>query len=91
MPLSGLFFPALCSARVEGPVWLTGGAYGPEGGLLATVAVVAGTLYVLCTKRIYLSEEMRQLISLRRVPEAERLGLGLDFGKRDEAGEDAPK
>jgi membrane protease YdiL (CAAX protease family) len=31
----------------SGPEWLTGGAFGPEGGALATLALVGGTWYVL--------------------------------------------
>lgn len=31
----------------SGPVWLTGGEFGPEGGVLATVAIVLCTGYVL--------------------------------------------
>jgi hypothetical protein len=30
-----------------GPVWVTGGAFGPEGGVLATVALIVGTWYIL--------------------------------------------
>ncbi len=36
LPVSGLTVPAsVLTARVRGPIWLTGGEYGPEGGLLA--------------------------------------------------------
>ena len=30
----------------NGPSWLTGGAFGPEGGALATVVLIAGTLLI---------------------------------------------
>lgn len=34
------------SAIVNGPVWLTGGTFGPEGGALATVILILGTLLI---------------------------------------------
>ncbi len=92
LPLSGLDFPAtLLRTRVAGAVWLTGGAYGPEGGFLATAAIMAATLYVLLSKRIYLTEDMRRLTSSEIPPDSQPLGLGLDFVKDDGAGEDKPK
>jgi uncharacterized protein len=40
LPMSGLtLFAALWHTRVRGPHWMTGGAYGIEGGALATVAI----------------------------------------------------
>jgi hypothetical protein len=46
---SGLEFAdnQLWSAVQQGPDWITGGAFGPEGGVLAAVALLAGTWYVL--------------------------------------------
>ena len=92
LPLSGLDFPVtLLRARVGGAVWLTGGAYGPEGGLLASAAIVAATLYVLFSKRICLTEDMRRLTSSELPPASQPFGLGLDFAKGDGAAEDEPK
>jgi len=34
--LSGLELPSLASVRLDGPSWLTGGAFGPEGSVLTT-------------------------------------------------------
>ncbi len=91
LPLSGLDFPlTLFRARAQGAPWLTGGAYGPEGGLLATAAIAAATLYVLCSKRIYVSEGMRQLVLSPPAADAP-LSLGLASAPRDEPGEDDPK
>ncbi len=51
-PTSGIEFAEfkLFGTVVTGPEWLTGGAFGPEGGALATVAVVSCTFYVLKAK-----------------------------------------
>ncbi|MHB2015906.1 MAG: CPBP family intramembrane glutamic endopeptidase [Candidatus Xenobia bacterium] len=46
LTVSGEHFPqlALFSARINAPDWLSGGAYGPEAGLAATVVLILGTL-----------------------------------------------
>jgi membrane protease YdiL (CAAX protease family) len=42
-PVSGLPFPIpWINYQPGGPAWLTGGSFGPEGGLLATVTILAG-------------------------------------------------
>lgn len=48
-PTSGNTFAdhRLWNATVQGPEWLTGGAFGPEGGVLTTLALILGTWYVL--------------------------------------------
>ncbi len=61
-PVSGLVFPRpILAASVHGPVWLTGGAYGPEGSILTLGIILAGTVYFLLTRRIYITPEMREL------------------------------
>ncbi|HXZ80494.1 MAG TPA: type II CAAX endopeptidase family protein [Terriglobales bacterium] len=48
LPVSGLTdFAVIGVGRVAGPQWLTGGSYGPEGGVLATIAIFIGLLFVL--------------------------------------------
>jgi hypothetical protein len=71
LPVSGLALPGtFLTTRVQGPIWLTGGSYGPEGGLLATGGIVALTVYVSAAKSIYTSEEMKALVfSPSRWPE----------------------
>ena len=50
-PTSGFAFAErrLFLSEQSGPVWLTGGEFGPEGGVLATIALVAATWYILKT------------------------------------------
>lgn len=63
LPVSGLTtFSSVLAAHVHGPTWLTGGEYGPEGGLVATGAILAGTAYISLSKRIYTTEEMSALV-----------------------------
>ena len=71
---STVVYAALCGGLFLnwGPLWLlavwragqgaAGGAYGPEGGLLATGAILAVTVYLAFTKSIYTSEEMKALV-----------------------------
>jgi hypothetical protein len=52
-PTSGIVVQdrALLTAAVHEPHWWTGGAFGPEGGLAATVIVMATLWYVLVAGR----------------------------------------
>jgi hypothetical protein len=62
LPVSGYHLPGLFRPGVSGAAWLTGAAYGPEGGLLATGVIVAATGYLLVSERIHMSEEMRAML-----------------------------
>ncbi|PLX31562.1 MAG: hypothetical protein C0600_05295 [Ignavibacteria bacterium] len=42
-PVSGVFERSVFITEYSGPDWLTGGSFGPEGGLLATAVLIAGT------------------------------------------------
>jgi membrane protease YdiL (CAAX protease family) len=59
----------------QGPDWITGATFGPEGGALATLALVAGTWYVLKSRFVVVPEGIVTLDSLEDVllrrPEAE--------------------
>lgn len=41
-----LFTPNVFSSHETGAVWWTGGAYGPEGGAVSTVVLIAGILWL---------------------------------------------
>jgi membrane protease YdiL (CAAX protease family) len=63
LPLSGYTFStSLLKAQVHGAAWLTGSDYGPEGGLLSTVAVVGAGIFLFLSARIRMSERMRELV-----------------------------
>ena len=51
-PTSGIAFAdqRLLSTVTTGPDWITGGAFGPEGSVLATLALIGGTWYILKSK-----------------------------------------
>ena len=63
LPVSGIQFPvSLLHAEVGGREWLTGGSYGPEGGVLALVSILLATGYLALSRRIYMSEETKALV-----------------------------
>jgi len=63
LPVSGIVVPeSLLRADPRGAVWLTGGAYGPEAGLLATAIIFAVTVYLLFSRSIYIREDTKKLV-----------------------------
>jgi membrane protease YdiL (CAAX protease family) len=55
LPVSGLNTPDhLFTVHQVGPEWLTGGAFGPEGGALATAVLTIGTVYIASTRSIWI-------------------------------------
>lgn len=53
----------LLRASDLGPAWLTGGAYGLEGGAACTIALVVSIVFIWRTKLISATDEMRELTS----------------------------
>lgn len=65
LPVSGLTLskhPVL-QAFDHGPAWLTGGSYGPEGGLCCTVALLLSTLFIWRTRLVSPTADMKRLTS----------------------------
>lgn len=61
LPVSGLAFETpLYDAVVTGPDWATGGAFGPEGGVGASVALVIAVLAVAAVPGLGITKEMRE-------------------------------
>ena len=53
-PVSGYSFQVPVVEYTPGPhAWVDGGVFGPEGGVVATVALMAGTFYLLTRKRAF--------------------------------------
>ena len=52
LPVSGINqFAVIVKSRATGPAWLLGGGYGIEGGMLGTMVILLGLIYVLlCVK-----------------------------------------
>ena len=80
LPLSGISFPvSLLRAEVTGSVTLTGGAYGPEAGLLATGVIVLATGYLAVSRSIYASDDTQALVvGPAKIPEPEAAKLNLE-------------
>lgn len=51
----------LYTARETGPDWITGGSFGPEAGIAASVAIAAGTVWMWRTRLLRESPRMREL------------------------------
>jgi membrane protease YdiL (CAAX protease family) len=63
LPVSGITSLArapLLRAADAGPAWLTGGAYGIEGGAACTIALLAATAFVWRTKFLQADEELKR-------------------------------
>ncbi len=58
-PVSGILFSKyqLGVLRQSGPVWLTGGSFGPEGGALATLMLVGAAVFIYYSDWIRLSDD----------------------------------
>ena len=61
-PVSGFVLDVpLYTARETGPDWITGGPFGPEAGLVASLFIVLGTVWMWRTPRLGESPRMREL------------------------------
>jgi len=61
-PVSGIVKDMpLYTARETGPDWVTGGSFGPEAGIAASLTIAAGAVWMWRTRRLGESPRMRQL------------------------------
>lgn len=65
LPVSGIVFTrnTVLHGVDHGPAWLTGGAYGIEGGIAATAALIVSTLFIWRTRLVAPTEELWKLTS----------------------------
>lgn len=65
-PTSGIAFESFRSVSLiqSGPEWITGGGFGPEGGILASVALIASTWYILKSDSVRIPEGIITLDSV---------------------------
>lgn len=59
LPVSGVRLSSLRDLGVGGPRWLTGGEFGPEGGILVTIAIIAAAVFTGTTPRLGISPSIR--------------------------------
>lgn len=79
LPVSGLKFvqhPVLLSTS-EAPLWLTGGSYGCEGGVTATVVLVITTLVIWKAKWLGVAPAMQAALAAHTPEAQETVTLGL--------------
>jgi len=89
LPVSGYkFYPSLLEVRVHGATWLTGSNYGPEGGVLSTVAFVGAGICLFLSPRIRISERMKELVFGPSLDTAGNAAVHLSLGPGP--GEDGP-
>lgn len=66
LPVSGINdlapYPLLRGTDL-GPAWLTGGSYGIEGGLACTITLIVSTIFILRTRLVNATPEMKTLTS----------------------------
>jgi membrane protease YdiL (CAAX protease family) len=80
LPVSGgqITSNPLFNATDIGPAWLTGGAYGIEGGVACTVALVLSTFFLWWTPGLYATPELKTLTSAEN-PDGDRSFLAADL------------
>lgn len=82
IPISGIRIPQhpVLLTSSGGPVWLTGGSYGSEGGAAATVALIIATVVIWRARWLRVSPEMNLALSERAPNRESSISLGLSSG-----------
>lgn len=69
LPISGIHvFSPVIEANARGPFWMTGGAYGPEGGFLALPVLLVGIVILFKVTRSYAWQYAQPVIVPGGVP-----------------------
>jgi hypothetical protein len=89
LPVSGFTFPTtLLHAQVHGSDWLSGSAYGPEGGLLCTIVALGAGIFLFFSPSIRMSGRMKELV-YGPSPDAVA-NAALHISPRPDSGEEGP-
>ena len=78
LPVSGIdqLTPApLLRATDMGPDWITGGAYGIEGGTACTLALLFSTIFIWRTRFVSATEELKELTSHENLTLPQQLSI----------------
>lgn len=79
LPISGLpLHPSVLTATSDAPLWLTGGSYGSEGGVAATVVFALSTVLIWRSNWLCVAPEMELAWSRNETPPETMLKLGLN-------------
>lgn len=67
-PVSGNATPSIINQSVYGPVWFTGGDFGPEGGIVSLCAILFGIIFlqVYTKKRRHIQFQLPRFLTSRR-------------------------
>jgi uncharacterized protein len=79
LPVSGLKlirFPVLLSTS-DAPMWLTGGSYGCEGGIAATLVLIVSIILIGKAKWLQVAPDMQMVLNPRPTDTEETIRLGL--------------
>ncbi|HEY6404418.1 MAG TPA: CPBP family intramembrane glutamic endopeptidase, partial [Blastocatellia bacterium] len=78
IPISGLLTERpLFIVSNDGPVWLTGGNYGSEGGVAATLVLIIATIVIWRARWLRVAPEMNAALSERNPNREPEISLGL--------------
>ncbi len=80
LPVSGMSFTqnTLLRGTDHGPAWLTGGAYGIEGGVACTIALVFSTIFIWRTSLVKADDELKRLTSQENPAKHESISILAD-------------
>jgi membrane protease YdiL (CAAX protease family) len=79
LPVSGMLLPhPLLLSTSQSPLWVTGGSYGSEGGITATIAFALGTFWLWRSSRLTIAPETALSLTNQSAQLPDTLSLRLD-------------
>lgn len=62
-PVSGLKInPSLLTVKYNAPELITGGGFGPEGGIIASIVFLSGIFYISLSKRFSITDDLKTIL-----------------------------